>query len=69
MRSIANAPPSHPSSPFRVQLRGTEPDPGGLVFRARDTQTGNTVVLKKLELEEEKHGFPITEWLVDTDVS
>lgn len=32
----------------------------GVVFRARDTQTGDVVALKKLKLEEEKHGFPIT---------
>ena len=32
----------------------------GVVFRARDTQTGDIVALKKLKLEEEKHGFPIT---------
>jgi cell division cycle 2-like len=31
----------------------------GVVFRARDTQTGDIVALKKLKLEE-KHGFPIT---------
>lgn len=32
----------------------------GVVFRARDTQTGDIVALKKLKLEDEKHGFPIT---------
>jgi len=32
----------------------------GVVFRARDQQTGDIVALKKLKLEEEKHGFPIT---------
>ncbi|EJD49778.1 Pkinase-domain-containing protein [Auricularia subglabra TFB-10046 SS5] len=32
----------------------------GVVFRARDKQTGDIVALKKLKLEEEKHGFPIT---------
>lgn len=32
----------------------------GVVFRARDIQTGDIVALKKLKLEEEKHGFPIT---------
>jgi len=30
------------------------------VFRARDKQTGDIVALKKLKLDEEKHGFPIT---------
>jgi cell division cycle 2-like protein len=32
----------------------------GVVFRARDKQTGEIVALKKLKLEEEKNGFPIT---------
>ncbi|KIY45401.1 Pkinase-domain-containing protein [Fistulina hepatica ATCC 64428] len=32
----------------------------GVVFRARDKQTGDIVALKKLKLEEEKNGFPIT---------
>jgi len=31
-----------------------------VVFRARDKQTGDIVALKKLKLDEEKHGFPIT---------
>lgn len=32
----------------------------GVVYRARDRQTGDIVALKKLKLEEEKNGFPIT---------
>lgn len=32
----------------------------GVVFRARDRQTGDIVALKKLKLDEEKYGFPIT---------
>ncbi|KAF7436972.1 hypothetical protein PC9H_003806 [Pleurotus ostreatus] len=32
----------------------------GIVFRARDKQTGDIVALKKLKLDEEKNGFPIT---------
>ncbi|TFK76950.1 Pkinase-domain-containing protein [Pluteus cervinus] len=32
----------------------------GIVFRARDKQTGDIVALKKLKLDDEKHGFPIT---------
>jgi len=32
----------------------------GVVYRARDKQTGDIVALKKLKLDEEKHGFPIT---------
>ncbi|KAG8904177.1 hypothetical protein FRB99_002125 [Tulasnella sp. 403] len=32
----------------------------GVVFRARDKATNEIVALKKLKLDEEKHGFPIT---------
>ncbi|KAG8914143.1 hypothetical protein FRC01_004199 [Tulasnella sp. 417] len=32
----------------------------GVVFRAQDVETGDIVALKKLKLDEEKHGFPIT---------
>ncbi|KAF9270376.1 Pkinase-domain-containing protein [Marasmius fiardii PR-910] len=32
----------------------------GVVFRARDKGTGDIVALKKLKLDEEKNGFPIT---------
>ena len=32
----------------------------GVVFRAKDKRTGDVVALKKLKLEEEKYGFPIT---------
>ena len=32
----------------------------GVVFRARDVQTGDIVALKRLKLDEEKNGFPIT---------
>ncbi|KDQ63776.1 hypothetical protein JAAARDRAFT_148442 [Jaapia argillacea MUCL 33604] len=32
----------------------------GVVFRARDKITGDIVALKKLKMDEEKHGFPIT---------
>ncbi|KAG9038846.1 hypothetical protein FRB95_014395 [Tulasnella sp. JGI-2019a] len=32
----------------------------GIVFRARDKETGDIVALKKLKLDEEKYGFPIT---------
>ena len=32
----------------------------GIVFRAREKSTGDIVALKKLKLDEEKHGFPIT---------
>jgi cell division cycle 2-like protein len=32
----------------------------GVVFRAREKVTGDIVALKKLKLDEEKQGFPIT---------
>ncbi|KZO93054.1 Pkinase-domain-containing protein [Calocera viscosa TUFC12733] len=32
----------------------------GVVFRARDKETGDIVALKKLKLDQEKSGFPIT---------
>ncbi|RXW24760.1 hypothetical protein EST38_g1058 [Candolleomyces aberdarensis] len=32
----------------------------GVVFRAREVQTGDIVALKRLKLDEEKNGFPIT---------
>jgi len=32
----------------------------GMVFRGRDTETGDIVALKKLKLEREKNGFPVT---------
>lgn len=31
-----------------------------MVFRARERQTGDIVAIKKLKLDEEKNGFPIT---------
>ena len=32
----------------------------GVVYRARDKKTGDTVALKRLKMEKEKEGFPIT---------
>jgi len=32
----------------------------GVVYRARDTETGDIVALKRLKLDREKNGFPIT---------
>ena len=32
----------------------------GVVFRAKDKESGEIVALKKLKLDEEKNGFPIT---------
>ncbi|TCD66381.1 hypothetical protein EIP91_001430 [Steccherinum ochraceum] len=42
------------------RLNSIEEGSYGVVFRARDKETGAIVALKKLKLEEEKHGFPIT---------
>ncbi|EMD41778.1 hypothetical protein CERSUDRAFT_120728 [Gelatoporia subvermispora B] len=42
------------------RLNAIEEGSYGVVFRARDKQTGEIVALKKLKLDEEKHGFPIT---------
>ena len=42
------------------RLNSIEEGSYGVVFRARDKQTGDIVALKKLKLDEEKHGFPIT---------
>ncbi|KAI1797776.1 Pkinase-domain-containing protein [Ganoderma leucocontextum] len=42
------------------RLNSIEEGSYGVVFRARDKETGEIVALKKLKLEEEKHGFPIT---------
>lgn len=32
----------------------------GIVFRARDRDSGDVVALKKLKLDKEKNGFPVT---------
>ncbi|TFY72888.1 hypothetical protein EVG20_g117 [Dentipellis fragilis] len=42
------------------RLNSIEEGSYGIVFRAKDKQTGDIVALKKLKLDEEKHGFPIT---------
>jgi cell division cycle 2-like protein len=42
------------------KLNSIEEGSYGIVFRARDRQTGDIVALKKLKLDEEKSGFPIT---------
>ncbi|KAI0778091.1 Pkinase-domain-containing protein [Trametes elegans] len=42
------------------RLNAIEEGSYGVVFRARDKETGDIVALKKLKLDEEKHGFPIT---------
>ena len=42
------------------RLNSIEEGSYGVVFRARDKETGDIVALKKLKLDEEKNGFPIT---------
>ena len=42
------------------RLNSIEEGSYGVVFRAKDKQTGDIVALKKLKLEQEKYGFPIT---------
>ncbi|EKM60944.1 uncharacterized protein PHACADRAFT_85120 [Phanerochaete carnosa HHB-10118-sp] len=42
------------------RLNSIEEGSYGVVFRAREKETGDIVALKKLKLDEEKHGFPIT---------
>ena len=42
------------------RLNSIEEGSYGVVFRARDKETGDIVALKKLKLDEEKQGFPIT---------
>ncbi|KAF9056322.1 kinase-like domain-containing protein [Panaeolus papilionaceus] len=55
-------PPIQPSRSVYSYERLNQIEEGsyGVVFRARDKQTGDIVALKKLKLEEEKNGFPIT---------
>lgn len=55
-------PPIQPSRSVYSYERLNQIEEGsyGVVFRARDKQTGDIVALKKLKLDEEKNGFPIT---------
>lgn len=55
-------PPIQPSRSVYAYERLNQIEEGsyGVVFRARDKQTGDIVALKKLKLDEEKNGFPIT---------
>ena len=55
-------PPLLPSRSVYAYERLNQIEEGsyGVVFRARDKKTGDIVALKKLKLDEEKHGFPIT---------
>lgn len=43
-----------------TRLNHIEEGTYGIVFRARCNETGGIYALKKLKLEEEKQGFPIT---------
>ncbi|KAI9013835.1 kinase-like domain-containing protein [Phycomyces nitens] len=62
-------PPSPPPNPLLSECRHVdcyerlnhiEEGSYGIVFRARDRETGDIVALKKLKLEKEKNGFPVT---------
>lgn len=55
-------PPIRPSRSVYCYERLNQIEEGsyGVVFRARDNDTGDIVALKRLKLDEEKHGFPIT---------
>ena len=55
-------PPIQPSRSVYSYERLNQIEEGsyGVVFRARDKRTGSIVALKKLKLDEEKNGFPIT---------
>ncbi|KAM6498254.1 Pkinase domain containing protein [Amanita muscaria] len=55
-------PPIMPSRSVYCHERLNQIEEGsyGVVFRARDKETGEIVALKKLKLDEEKNGFPIT---------
>ena len=44
------------SNPLFLLFSGTY----GVVYRARDKKTNETVALKRLKMEREKEGFPIT---------
>lgn len=63
---LAGLPPYYPAlqgcrnvSHFEY-LNRIEEGTYGVVFRARDKRTNENVALKKLKMEKEKHGFPIT---------
>ena len=55
-------PPIAPSRSVYCYERLNQIEEGayGVVFRAREKETGDIVALKKLKLDDEKHGFPIT---------
>jgi serine/threonine protein kinase len=55
-------PPISPSRSVYCYERLNQIEEGsyGVVFRAKDKATGEIVALKRLKLDEEKHGFPIT---------
>jgi cell division cycle 2-like protein len=45
---------------FYEKLNRIEEGAYGIVYRARDRRTGEIVALKKLKLDKEKNGFPVT---------
>lgn len=55
-------PPIRPSRSVYAYERLNQIEEGsyGVVFRAKDKENGDIVALKRLKLDEEKHGFPIT---------
>jgi cell division cycle 2-like protein len=55
-------PPIQPARSVYTYERLNQIEEGtyGVVFRGRDKSTGDIVALKKLKLDEEKFGFPIT---------
>lgn len=55
-------PPIQPARSVYAYERLNQIEEGtyGVVFRGRDKSTGDIVALKKLKLDEEKFGFPIT---------
>lgn len=55
-------PPIQPARSVYAYERLNQIEEGtyGVVFRGRDRSTGDIVALKKLKLDEEKFGFPIT---------
>jgi cell division cycle 2-like protein len=63
-----NVPPRTAHPPLRAsrsvynyeRLNQIEEGSYGVVYRARDKETGDIVALKKFKLDEEKYGFPIT---------
>ncbi|KAI8388241.1 Pkinase-domain-containing protein [Radiomyces spectabilis] len=69
VRHVLRRPPTSAVQPILASCRSVdcyerlnhiEEGSYGIVFRARDRETGDIVALKKLKLEKEKNGFPVT---------